>query len=262
MITSPTTPKIKNVVRLRQRKHRQEEGLSLIDGVREFLAAVSVGIEFSQIFVCRELLEKRGGETEVEKGLSSAAEVIEVDRSVFQKIAFGEREEGIVAVFIPPKKKLDQITLRSGLLVVLENIEKPGNIGAVLRSCDAVGADALLIADETTEVFNPNAVRASTGSIFSVPVVQAPSSEILDFLKASDIRILAAAPQADKLYTEVDFCAPSAVVLGSEKDGLKDFWIQKADEKIRIPMKGKMDSLNISVSTAVLLYEALRQRGE
>lgn len=258
MITSPTNPKIKNAVKLRQRKYRKEQGLSLVDGVREFSAAVRAGISFRQVFVCPELLEEKT--PDLEKGFETAPEVHEVDRKVFGKIAFGEREEGIVALFAPSPKTLEQIVLTAGLIVVLEDVEKPGNIGAVLRSCDAVKADALLIADETTEIFNPNVIRASIGTIFSVPVVQAPAEAVRDFLKAKDVQIIAAVPQAQGLYTKTDLTAPTAVVMGSEKKGLSDFWQKNADGKVRIPMKGEADSLNISVSTAVLLYEALRQR--
>ena len=188
-------------------------------------------------------------------------ESVEVSAKVLEKLAYGERHEGIIAVIKTPLLSLKDLKLsKEPLVVVLESLEKPGNLGAVLRTCDGVGVEAVLVCDPKTDVYNPNVIRSSTGTIFSIPVVCGSSSEISSFLKSKKIKICASTPAATKSYTQADFKGAWALVLGSESEGLSDFWLKLADLTVKIPMNGLADSLNVSISAAVILYEALRQR--
>ncbi len=187
--------------------------------------------------------------------------MFEVTRPVFEKLAFGERSEGLVAVAVPPDLALDHLVLPSEALVaVLEGIEKPGNIGAVLRSADAAGVAAVIVADEGTDLFNPNAIRASLGAIFTVPVAAASSREVLDWLRRQGFSIYAAWLDGTEDYSRVPYHGRSAVVLGSEAHGLSDLWRGEGITRVRLPMCGVVDSLNVSAAAAVLFYEAVHQR--
>ncbi len=180
---------------------------------------------------------------------------------MFEKLAFGARAEGVVAVAATPQASLADLVLRENdLVVVLEGVEKPGNVGAVLRSADATGAGAVIVADGRTDLFNPNAIRASLGTIFTVPVAEASSRETLEWLRRRGFSILAARVDGSVVYTEADFKGAAAIVLGSEADGLTDVWSGEGIEALRLPMLGVADSLNVSVTAAVVLYEAVRQR--
>jgi TrmH family RNA methyltransferase len=184
-----------------------------------------------------------------------------VSGKVMERLAYGDRHEGMVVLAKTPVLTLKDLRLSAQpLVVVLESLEKPGNLGAVLRTCDGAGVEAVLVCDPKTDVYNPNVIRSSTGVIFSIPVVCASPLEILSFLESRRIKICASTPIAQKLYSQVNFKGAWAVILGSETIGLSDFWLRRADLKIKIPMNGKADSLNVSISAAIILYEALRQR--
>jgi TrmH family RNA methyltransferase len=181
--------------------------------------------------------------------------------TAFAKIAFGDRADGILAVIRIPSLRLDELRLPDEpLAVVVEGVEKPGNLGAALRSADGAGADALIAASPRTDLLNPNAIRASAGTIFSVPIAAAPTAEVIDWLRARSIRIVAAIVEATRLYTDADLTGGLAIAFGSEVDGLTDAWRAEDIEAINLPMRGIADSLNVSVSAAVVLYEARRQR--
>ena len=192
---------------------------------------------------------------------ASGAVVNQVSPEVYERIAYRGTTEGIVAVIRERKISLDDLLLRENpLIVVLESVEKPGNLGAVLRSADAAGVDAVIICDPLTDLYNPNLIRSSIGAIFTVPCVACGSQECIHFLKRHNITILTAQLQDSHLYYEVDMRKPTAIVMGTESTGLTDIWRQAADAHIRIPMLGRLDSLNVSVSAAILLFEAVRQR--
>jgi len=264
-ITSLSNPKIKHIVKLKQRKTRDETGLTIVDGLREVRRARDAGAVFQEVFMCPEILRSFSGPDLVAEIFGWGYTVIEVTAAVFEKIAFGQRREGIAAVVRTPgigmTSEAGQKLSDQSVVVVLEQVEKPGNLGAILRSCDGAGVDLVIIADPRTDVFSPNVIRASTGMVFSLPLMQGSSPEVLDFLKRKKIKIAAATPQGSRNYFHADLTGPVALILGSEDQGLTSFWIDHADETLAIPMQGRADSLNVGITTALLVYEALRQRG-
>ena len=191
-----------------------------------------------------------------------AAETLTVNRAVFEKISYRENPDGWLAVFPIHHATFDDLKLGAAPLVIIaESIEKPGNLGAILRTADAAHVDALLLCDPRVDLWNPNVVRASRGAVFSVPVVECDNDSALKWLKGRKIRVLAATPSAEIMYSDVNLHGPVAIAVGTEDEGLTDFWLSNADVRVRIPMTGKVNSLNVSVSTALIIYEAVRQRG-
>ena len=265
-IDSPSNPRIKAAVRLRERRERESTGLTLVDGGREALRAIEAGAVVESAFVCPPLLATTEARRVAEKlGQSfepygASIEVVEVSERAFERLAFGDRADGVVLVVRSPRASLDDIELPpEPLVVVTEDVEKPGNVGAVLRSADAVGASAV-IAVGGTDLFNPNVIRASVGTVFSMPVASASASDAAAWLRTRGIRIVASRVDATRLHIEADLRGPVAIVLGSEATGLSDAWRNLDVEAIRLPMTGVADSLNVSAAAAVLLYEAWRQR--
>src|SRR5574341_745714 len=254
-ITSLQNPRIKHIVKLREnRRQRQQDGLMLVEGWDEIRLALSGGHQPQTLLTAPELTARqiRGVE----------AEIITVNRAVFEKISFRENPDGWLGVFPIPQISLDHLELsQTPLLIVAESIEKPGNLGAILRTADAAKVDALLVCDPRVDLYNPNVVRASRGALFTVPTVETSNAQALEFLQARSIKILAASPQAEAEYTQQDLRGPTAIVVGTEDEGLSEFWQNQADAKIRIPMRGKVNSLNVSTAAALIIYEALRQRG-
>jgi len=260
-ITSSKNPRIKEAVKLRDRRERRRLGRFPIDGIREVQRAIDGGIELLEVFVCRELCADHESRTLVERLSHLPVAQLLVSRTVLAHLAFGDREEGIIAVAKTPERPLDRLRLSPAPLVaVLEGVEKPGNLGAVLRCADGAGLDALLVADGGTDLYNPNTIRASLGTVFTVPACAAPSAAIRAWLAARKIPIFAARVDSGEIYTEVDLSGPAAVVLGNEAAGLSTEWTGPDVTAIRLPMRGAADSLNVAATAAVLFYEALRQR--
>ena len=290
LITSPSNPKIKRLLALQQKSSaRRESGLFVVEGQRELQHCIDAGFTVDTIFVCPEVetaaapenrshprLRKREGPAAEGSGKGPAqpdvfrgwpprnegqTKVFEVSKEVYAKIAMREGTEGVIAEVRAKERTLEDLELpEHPLIVVLERVEKPGNLGAVLRSADAAGADAVLICDPLTDLWNPNLIRASIGAIFTVPCVACSSAEAIAFLKARGIRILTAQLQDSSLYYDCDMTGGTAIVMGTEATGLTPVWREAADAHIRIPMLGRLDSLNVSVSAAILLFEAVRQR--
>ncbi len=266
-LSSPQNPRIKQLLRLQQKSaERRALGLTLVEGLRELAIAVEAGVAVATVFTCPELAGA-AGVAAVQRLFAadgSASEWFEVTRPVFEKVAYREGSDGLLAVLRTPARTLAGLRLPPNpLVLVLEAVEKPGNLGAILRTADAAPVDAVLIGDPRTDLFNPNVVRASIGCVFTVPVVAAPMAEILAFLRENGVHTYAAAltPQA-RPYTECDFGGPTALVLGTEADGLTPPVLAACDETVIIPMMGRIDSLNVSVAGAVLAFEAVRQRRE
>ena len=256
-ITSVQNPKVKKLLLLQQKSsERRKEGLFVVEGRRELEHCVEAGYAIDTVFYCEELsLEPLPAD------FWGAQHVYAVSRAVYEKIAYRGSTEGVVAEVKSRQLSLSQLSLgEHPLLVVLERVEKPGNLGAVLRSADAAGADAVIVCDPLTDLYNPNLIRSSIGGIFSVPCVACTSAECIAFLKEKGIRILTAQLQDSHLYYDTDMTAGTAIVMGTEATGLTDQWREAADAHIRIPMLGRLDSLNVSVSAAILLFEAVRQR--
>ena len=260
-ITSLQNQRVKDAVRLRDRRGRQKQGRFFIDGTRELMRAIDAGVRLAEVFVCRSLCTGDETQAVLKRLPDCGAEILDVTEPVFEKLAFGDRAEGVLAVVETPHTALDNLRLpENPLVVVLEGVQKPGNVGAVLRSADAAGVSAVVVADAATDLYNPNAVRASMGTIFTVPVCAATTEETLAWLRQRACSIYAARVDGAVDYTEADCRGPTALVLGSEAEGLTAAWRADDVRAIRLPMRGIADSLNVSVAAAVLCYEALRQR--
>jgi len=259
-ISSPKNPRVRAAAALRDRRARDEAGRTLIDGAREVDRALSGGAAVETVFVDDAGLTAVGSET-VARARAAGSEIVPVSPAVLARLAYGDRSEGLVAVVAIPDQALNALDLGPDpLVVVLEGVEKPGNLGAVLRSADAAGADAVIVADPRTDLFNPNAIRASLGTIFTVPVAAGSSAAVRGWLDERGIAVLAARVGSSVAYTAADLRGPVAFVLGSEADGLTAAWTGAAVTSISLPMHGVADSLNVSITAAVLLYEARRQR--
>lgn len=260
-ITSPQNPRVKDAVRLRDRRHREKQGRILIDGARELARAVGAGVPMLEIFLCEPLCTSQQSQRLLAALPDCGAEILRVTEPVFEKLSFGHRAEGVLGVAEMPRPALADLRLPGRPLVaVLEAVEKPGNVGAVLRSADAAGVSALILADARTDLYNPNAVRSSLGTIFTMPVCTAATVDTLDWLRHHRLAIYAARVDASLPYTQLDYRGPTAVVLGSEAEGLSAAWTNDDVTPVRLPMLGVADSLNVSAAAAVLFYEALRQR--
>lgn len=258
-ITSAQNPKIKRLLQLQQKSsERRKAGLFVVEGIREVERCVEKGYEIDTIFYLNKPMAENISEIiEKNKGIK----LFEVSPTIYEKIAYRGSTEGVIAEVKTKDKTLKDLNLsKNPLVVVLERVEKPGNLGAILRSADAAGADALIVCDPLTDLYNPNLIRNSTGAIFSVPCVACTSEECIKFLKENNIQILTAQLQDSELYYDTDMKRSTAIVMGTEATGLTDIWRKAADAHIRIPMLGITDSLNVSVSAAILLYEAVRQR--
>ena len=253
-ITSLQNPRVKHIVRLRDdKRQRREDGLTLVEGYDEISLALSAGYKPRALFSAPELASRQISAAE--------AEHITVNQAVFEKMSYRDNPDGWLAVFPIPHSSLDDLALsESPLVIVAESVEKPGNLGAILRTADAAHVDALLVCNPRVDLWNPNVVRASRGAVFSVPTVECDNASAWEWLRAHEIRILAATPSAEVIYSDIDLCPPVAIAVGTEDEGLTDFWMSNADLKVKIPMLGKVNSLNVSVSTALILYEAVRQR--
>jgi TrmH family RNA methyltransferase len=261
VISSPRNPRVRAAAELRERRARDATGLTLVDGARELGRALEGGARVVEVFADETSLTPDGVSI-LERARAAGAAVVPVTRVVLDRLTYGDRSEGLVATVAVPDLSLAALHLPADpLVIVLEGVEKPGNLGAVLRSADGAGADAVIVADPRTDLFNPNAVRASLGSIFTVPLAAGSGAEVRDHLAAAGLRVLAARVEGSLTYTEVDMRGPLAIVLGSEAAGLTGAWADKGVVPIRLPMLGVADSLNVSIAAAVLLYEARRQRG-
>ena len=261
-ITSTANPRVKAVAGLRDRRDRERTGRTIVDGAREVRRAIESGAVFDEAFVCVPLLQGPDARAALDRLAQAGVRISTTNPTVFEKLAFGERAEGLVAVVRVPSLALDDLHLPADpLVVVLEGVEKPGNLGAVLRSADGAGADALIVADARTDPFNPNVIRASAGTVFAVALAVAPAAAVITWLREREIRIVATRVDAPAAYADADLRGPLAIALGSETDGLSEQWAGAGIESVSLPMLGIADSLNVSVTAAVLLYEARRQRG-
>jgi len=261
-LTSPANPKIKHVVKLRSCSTREETGEMIVEGFRECRRALDNGYRPGAIFHCPELYLKNENEAQlVADAERVGADVFTCSKTAFVKMAYKERPDGLLMTGPHVAKRLADLELPpNALVIVTESIEKPGNLGTILRSADAANVAAVIVCDRTTDIHNPNVVRASTGTMFSVPIVEASSDEALAWLKAKGFKILAATPHAEKLHFEVELTGNVAIALGAEQYGLTAKWMDGAELRVRIPMLGLADSLNVSAAATILVYEAVRQR--
>lgn len=257
-ITSPQNAKIKDVARLRSERHRKKHKKILIDGVREIERAIHSGFQIEELFCCSSHLDSSAA-TLFDRLPQASTHVFELTEQVFGKISFGQRNEGFVAVAAERRLELNQLELSSNpFLVILDAIEKPGNIGAVFRTAAAAGVEAILLTNEVSHPFNANSVRASLGTVFELPFVSTTFVEVQNFLAARNIQVVTTRVDGPTSYTQFDFSGPSAIVMGSEAEGISPEWY--GADSITIPMHRSVDSLNISTSSAIIIFEAHRQR--
>jgi TrmH family RNA methyltransferase len=270
LITSPANPRLKALVALRRRRTREETGTTLVEGHEELALALAAGVRPQTLFVCRELFSPAGVAGRQEIGRQEdlvtharqlGAEVVALSRNAFEKVAYREGPDGLLAVVPAVGRALSTLdTETDALLLVAQGVEKPGNLGAMLRTADAAGVSAVVAADPVTDWGNPNVVRASKGTVFAVPVAAATTAEALAWLAAREVRLVVTTPETDLLYTDADLTGPVAVAVGAEKHGADDVLLDAAADMVRIPMHGKANSLNVAASAAIVLFEARRQR--
>jgi RNA methyltransferase, TrmH family len=257
-ITSTQNPKIKSLLSLEKPRERKKSGLFIVEGKKEIAMALSAGYKIGNLFYCPEILP----ENELISLGASEKLVIPVSKDVFDKIAVRENSGGVLAVAEQKAHRLAQVILSPNpLLLILESVEKPGNLGAILRTADAAGIDAVIICDPQTDFYNPNVIRSSIGCLFTTQLASATSEETISWLQKNNISIFCTYLKASEPYHAVDYQRPTAIVMGTEATGLSDLWVNNADVNIIIPMQGKIDSMNVSTAAAVVVFEAKRQRG-
>lgn len=260
-ITSTTNPQIKDLVRLRDRRHRDQSGTFVVEGYRAVSRALDAELEFERLYICPELFLGPNEDQLIDRVSATGTPVIEVAAEPFRKAAYRDRPEGLLAVARQFDTTIDGLDLpKDPLVLVVESIEKPGNLGTMLRTADAAGCDGVIVCDPTTDPFNPNVVRASTGMLFVVPLAVASSEKTLEWLQQQDIATFATTPDTETLHTDSDLSGAVAIVVGAEQYGLSDLWLEQADHRIRIPMAGSADSLNAAMAAGITLFEAVRQR--
>ncbi len=256
-ITSTQNPKVKSLLALEKPRERRKQQLFIIEGKKEIGLALEAGYRIGNLFFCDEIVTQAElQELQLEDKL-----LIPVSKDVFDKIAIRESTGGLLAVAEQKTHRLEDIKLKSNpLILILEGVEKPGNLGAVLRTADAANVDAIIICDPQTDFYNPNVIRSSVGCVFTKQIAAASSEETIDWLKKNNISIFCTYLKASKSYHQTDFTKASAIVMGTEATGLSDIWVKNSFANIIIPMLGKIDSMNVSNATAVVVYEAMRQR--
>jgi TrmH family RNA methyltransferase len=262
-ITSLQNPRVKQLVKLRDRRDRDDAGLFLVEGYREVRRALEKNIRLIELYFSPEWFLGENEPALIEQARQAGAQLLELSKDAFAKCAYRDRPDGLLAVAPQWKNALSDLKLSpKPFLLVVESIEKPGNLGTILRSADAAGVDGVIVCDAVTDVFNPNVVRSSTGVLFSVPIVVAESAMVHAWLVEKGIRIVATTPDTPNIYTKVDLGGPLAIVMGSEQYGLSKFWLKESNLLVRIPMAGQADSLNVAMATIITLFEAVRQRNE
>lgn len=263
-ITSAQNLKVKQVMQLTERRERDRSGLFLIEGYRELSCAVQGGVAIQSLFICPDLFLGTNEQSLID---AMRAPCYECPKRIFEKISYRDRPDGLIAIAVQMRHQLHDLipapsTQRVPLFLVAESVEKPGNLGTMLRSADAVGASGVIVCDRRTDIYNPNVVRASVGTLFTIPVVEAEGGATLFWLRERGIRIIASTPHAPQEYTQLDCRGPIAILVGTEQYGLTEGWLQAADHQVHIPMRGQADSLNVAMAATLLLYEVDRQRGQ
>ncbi|NGX60377.1 MAG: 23S rRNA (uridine(2479)-2'-O)-methyltransferase [Chlamydiae bacterium] len=262
-LTSMQNPQVKAAVKLQNRRERDETGLFLIEGYRELCRASDGGVTIQKVFFCPELFLGENEDSLIAEIESSGGAAFACAKAVFAKLSYRDRPDGLLGIGVQMKSSLGVLSTQlsqNPLLLIAEGIEKPGNLGSIMRSADGVGVDGVIVCDRCTDIYNPNVVRASVGTLFTLPIVEATGADTFLWLKEHKIQVLATSPSAELEFTEADLRGPVAIVVGTEQLGLTELWMNAADHKVSIPMKGVADSLNVATATTLLLYEVLRQR--
>lgn len=268
-ISSQHNPSIKQLILLKERRHREKTQLFIIEGYREIFRALLSGMHLEQLFLCEAFFLGDNEEALINEAAKKGSEILRCSAALFEKISYRDRPDGLLAIAKQKHSFLDRLDEELGkkrqqalppLFIAAEAIEKPGNLGTILRSADAAGVDAFILCNRCTDLHNPNVVRASVGTLFTVPIVEAESDALLDWCDSNDIAIVAATPSAETLYTDADLTVPLLIAVGTEQLGLSKQWLERAKISVKIPMAGVADSLNVATATTLLLFEAVRQR--
>jgi len=260
-LTSLKNPKVKYVYKLRNRRFREKEQKTLLEGYRELTRSSEYGMKVLEVYYCPSMFLGENEFPLLESLREQGIKTYEVTEPILEKIAYRERPEGLIAIAQIQSHTLEDIpVVENGLYLIAESIEKPGNLGSILRSADASGVNGIILCDKCTDIYNPNVIRASTGALFSVPLAECTAQEAYDWVRENNIKVLAATPHTDNIHTDADMTQSVAIAVGTEQSGLTDFWMNEADIKVKIPMLGKIDSLNVATATTIMLYEAARQR--
>ncbi|MDX6297991.1 MAG: methyltransferase, TrmH family [Nocardioidaceae bacterium] len=260
-ITSPANPRVKWLTGLRRRRARDDEGVTVVDGYDEIRLALEAGVELRALYYSPSLVADRSRLGLVDALSARGVEVVRLGSTAFTRASYRESPDGWLAVVPNPARELSALALSERpLLLIAASIEKPGNLGAMLRTAEAAGLDAVIAAAAVTDWGNPNVIRASKGTVFAVPVAAATTHETIGWLRDNGLTIVAASPEAATVVSDVDLTGGVAVVVGAEHEGLSSAWRVAADHAVRIPMVGRVNSLNVATSAAVVLYEAARQR--
>ncbi len=263
-ITSFSNSRIKEINKLRKRRQRDQAKLMIIEGYREISRAMKSGIMIQELYYCPELFQQQEMNDIIKECEQKNIQLFQCSKAIFEKISYRDTPDGLLALAPQISHGLEVLDSlkENSLIVVAEAVEKPGNLGTILRSADGAGVDAVIVCDRCTDINNPNVIRASTGTIFSIPVVETSTEETIEWLNRNNFKIVATTPHTKELYTDIDMTGPTAIVVGTEKDGLSDKWLNQNNSEVKIPMLGIADSLNVSTATTILLYEALRQRNK
>ncbi len=262
-IRSQQNDQVKNLIKLRERKHRERQKRFMVEGLRELRHALQADCEIETIYYCPDFFPSKNHSTFIDQiKQEDTLTLTRMSEETFRKATYREGPDGLMAVGKQRKHSLHQLKpSRAPLLLVLEGIEKPGNLGAILRSADGAGADAVMLVDCILDLYNPNAIRSSQGLVFAIPIIHTERTSLAGWLKEHRIQTVATTPDTENLHWNINYDQPTALFFGSESNGLSDYWLNQTDWKIRIPMAGQADSLNVSAAAAVCLYEAKRQRG-
>jgi len=264
-ITSNKNEKIKKIIKLRNKNKRDKYSLFLIEGYKELLRACNALVKIESLFFCSDFFLKDNEMNLIDKIRNKNSSIYECTKEVFEKISYRDRPDGLIAIaksFQNDLKDLKKIIddKKNPLIVVLEGIEKPGNLGTIIRTAVAARVDAIIVVDPQTDIFNPNVVRASIGTLFSIPIYVSDSQTVFKFLNENKVNIVSASPRGKINYTDIDLKKSVAIAFGTEQVGLSDIWMKNSKDLVKIPMYGDIDSLNVAQSTTILLYEAIRQR--
>lgn len=259
IIESRQNQRIKDLIKLQKRSERDSRKIFTIEGIREIEKAIATGYELKSIFYCEEIIDYQSEKIEIK---DTQIEMIKVSKEVYNHIAYREESGGMIATCKPKNHDIENLKLsKNPLILVIEGIEKPGNMGAIFRTADAAGIEAIIICDPLADLYNPNAIRSSIGTVFTVPTIITTSQKAIKHLQDNNIKIFSTYLEASVPYHTIDYSGPTAIVVGTESTGISDNWIKASEANIIIPMQGIADSLNVSVSTAIVVFEACRQRG-
>lgn len=260
-ISSPSNPHVKELAALRRRRHRQTAGVTLVEGYEELDLALRAGVRPRELYFCPALTGGSDPRDVLARAAERGADLFSLSRQAFDKAAYREGPDGWLAVVPDIETDLSRIEVDDrALFLVCESVEKPGNLGSMLRTADAAGVTAVISANPVTDWGNPNVIRASKGTVFAVPIASADSGQVMRWLAEHAVNVVATTPDTDVLMADVDMTGPTAILVGSEKYGLSDRWLAGSHTKAKIPMFGRVDSLNVAVSAALFTYEAVRQR--